>query len=140
MAVTQTFIPGYQAAVTINLEDLTVVGQVIGYSDDATALPKPVFGTRYRNTVRGQGVVSIDVSGHLSAETITALMTMNAIPIPVTYSIQMGEIGGLTDSGILSGLAVITNLTLGDDATANWSWSLTLESDGDPEYTPAVAP
>ena len=137
--MSQTFIPGYLASVEINAEDLTVVGQVVGYSDDATALPKPVFGTRYRNTVRGQGVVSIDVSGHLSAEVIGALMIMNALPDAVAYSIQIGELGGGTDSGILSGQAVITNLTLGDDATANWSWSLTLETDGDPIYTP-VAP
>jgi hypothetical protein len=135
----QTFIPGYLAAVTINAEDLTVVGQVIGYSDDATSLPKPVFGTRYRNTVRGQGVVSIDVSGHLSAEVIDALMVMNALPTSVLYAIQIGELAGATDSGSLTGSAVITNLTLGDDATANWSWSLTLESDGDPVFTP-VAP
>ena len=137
--MSQTFIPGYLAAVTINLEDLTVVGQVIGYSDDATALPKPVFGTRYRNTVRGQGVVSIDVSGHLSAEVTAALFTMNALPEAVDYEIQIGEASGATDSGVLTGKAVITNLTLGDDATANWSWSLTLETDGDPVYTP-VAP
>jgi hypothetical protein len=137
--MSQTFIPGYLAAVTINSEDLTVVGQVIGYSDDATALPKPVFGTRYRNTVRGQGVVSLDVSGHLSAEVVAALMVMNALPDAVEYSIQVGELGNATDSGILSGQAVITNLTLGDDATANWSWSLTLETDGDPVFTP-VAP
>ena len=135
----QTFIPGYLAAVEINSEDLTVIGQVLGYSDDATALPKPVFGTRYRNTVRGQGVVSIDVSGHLSAETVASLMVMNALPDAVTYSIQIGEISpGATDGGILSGSAVITNLSLGDDATANWSWSLTLETDGLPVYTPAT--
>ena len=137
--MSQTFIPGYLAEVTINLEDLTVVGQVIGYSDDATSLPKPVFGQRYRRTVRGQGVVSLDVSGHLSAEVTAALMTMNALPDPVAYTIQIGEAGAATDSGELSGSAVITNLTLGDDATSNWSWSLTLETDGDPVYTP-VAP
>ena len=136
--MSQTFIPGYLASVEIASEDLTVVGQVIGYSDDATALPKPVFGSRYRNTVRGQGVVSIDVSGHLSAEIVAALMVMNADPDPVDYSIQIGELGEDTDSGILAGNAVITNLTLGDDATANWSWSLTLETDGDPVYTPAT--
>ena len=140
MAIPQTFIPGYLASVEINAEDLTVVGQVIGYSDDATALPKPTFGPRYRNTVRGMGVVSLDVSGHLSKETVDALFVMNALPTAVTYSIQIGEEGGLTDSGVLSGSAVITNLTLGDDATANWSWSLTLETDGPPIFTPAVAP
>lgn len=137
--MSQTFIPGYLATVAINLEDLTVVGQVIGYSDDATALPKPVFGTRYRNTVRGQGVVSIDVSGHLSAEVTAALFEMNALPDAVAYTIQIGEAAANTDGGTLTGMAVITNLTLGDDATANWSWSLTLETDGDPVYTP-VAP
>ena len=134
----QTFIPGWLASVEIMAIDLSVIGQVIGYSDDHTALPKPVFGQSYRNTVRGQGVVSFDCSGHLSAETVADLFGINAADIAVDFSVQIGELGGDTDGGIMSGTGVITNLSIDDDATGNWAWSLTLESDGAPLYTPAV--
>lgn len=136
--MSQTWIPGYLATVSINAVDLTVVGQVIGYSDDATSLAKPVFGSRYRNTARGQGVVSLDCSGHVSAESIGDLFTMNALPGTVAYSVQVGEAGEATDGGVLTGDAVITNLSINDDATGQWAWSLTLETDGTPAYAPAT--
>ena len=136
--MSQTFIPGWQAEIEINLTDLTVVGNVIGYSDDATAVPKSVFGKKYRNTVRGQHVVTIDASGHLSAEIVPDLMAMNAIDIPVAFSIQIGTAAGATDGGTLDGTAVISNLSLNDDSEGNWSWSITMESDDEPTYTPVT--
>jgi len=126
------------AAITIGSDDLTVIGNVISYSDDATAVPKPVFGQRYRNTVRGQGVVTIGCSGHLSAELVSNLFALNAQADTVAYEIQIGEAAGPTDGGKMTGNAVITNLSIDDDSEGNWAWSLNLESDGVPVYTPVT--
>jgi len=134
----QTFIPGYMTAIEIGGDDLTLIGQVVSYSDDQTAVPKPTFGSKYRRTIAGQGLYSIDVSGHLSAEDTALLWALRATSAAVPWTIQVGELGEATDAGILGGTAVVTNLTMEADAEGNWSWSCTLEGDGAPTYTPAV--
>jgi len=136
--MSQTFIPGYMTEISLNGTDVTLIGQVTSYSDDQTAVPKPTFGTRYRRTIAGQSLYSIDVSGHLAAESAGDLWAIKAQTVPVAWSIQIGTQGEATDGGILSGDAVVTNLTMDADAEGNWSWSCTLEGDGDPTYTPAA--
>jgi predicted secreted protein len=134
----QTFIPGYLTEITLDGTDVTLIGQVTSYSDDQTAVPKPTFGTKYRRTIAGQSLYSIDVSGHLAAESAGDLWALKASSDAVAWSIQIGEAGAATDGGILAGNAVVTNLTMDSDAESNWSWSCTLEGDGDPTYTPAT--
>ena len=136
--MSQTFIPGYMTEITLAGTDVTLIGQVVSYSDDQTAVPKPTFGTRYRRTIAGQSVYSIDVSGHLAAESAADLWALKAGTAPIAWTIQVGTQGEATDGGALGGSAVVTNLTMESDAEGNWAWSCTLEGDGDPTYTPAV--
>jgi len=136
----ETFIPGYLTEITIGTDDLTLIGQVVSYSDDQTAVPKPTFGTRYRRTIAGQGLYSMDVNGHLAAEEVGTLWALRATADALPWTVQVGEAGGATDGGILGGNAVMTNLTMEADAEGNWSWSATLEGDGEPTYTAPVAP
>lgn len=134
--MSQTFIPGYLTEITIGGTDYTLIGQVVSFSDDQTAVPKPTFGTRYRRTIAGQGLYAIDVNGHLAAEEVANLWTMRAQSVPQAWTIQIGDAGGPTDGGILAGNAVVTNLTMEADAEGNWAWSCTLEGDGEPNLTP----
>ena len=136
----EVFIPGYMTEILIGVDDLTLVGNVVSYSDDQTAVPKPTFGSRYRRTIGGQSLYTIDVSGHLSAAEAPLLWAIRAVEGVQAWTIQIGELGLPTDSGIVTGLALVTNMTWEADAEANWAWSLTLEGDGIPEYTAAVAP
>lgn len=136
----QTFIQGYLTEITIGGTDYTLIGQVVSYSDDQAAVPKPTFGNRYRRTIAGQGLYTIDVNGHLAAEEVGNLWAMRGSNEPQDWTIQIGEAGGATDGGILAGDAVVTNLTMEADAEGNWAWSATLEGDGEPTYTPPAAP
>jgi len=135
-----TFIPGWQAAVDVGGSDLTLIGNVVGYSDDQTAVPKATFGSKYRRTIGGQGVYTLELSGHLSAEDAAALWALRAADGPQSWTVQMGDPGEATDAGIIGGSAIVTNLSFDDDAEGNWAWSLSLEGDGTPTYTPATPP
>lgn len=135
-----TFIPGYQAAITLGSDDVTLIANVLSFSDDQTAIPKSTFGTKYRRTIAGQGLFTVDVSGHLGVDETPTLWALRSQTDPVAVAIQVGELGGATDGGIISGSAVVTNLTYNTDSEGNWSWSATLEGDGEPEYTAPVAP
>ena len=42
----QTFIPGYHTEIEVGSDDLTLIGQVLSYSDDQNAVPKPTFGLK----------------------------------------------------------------------------------------------
>ncbi len=137
MAV-HTFIPGHMTDIQVGIENLTLTGQVVSFSDDQAAVPKPTFGTKYRRTITGQGTYSIDVSGHLAAEEVGSLWALRALEGAVPWSIQVGDIGTPTDGGIVDGDAVITNLTFEADAEGNWAWSMTLEGDGAPNFTAPV--
>lgn len=134
----ETFIPGYFTEIEIATEDYTLIANVTSFSDDQTAVPKPTFGSKYRRTIAGQGLYTIDVSGHLSAEKTAALWALRANPFPVAWSVAIGDQGQASDGGIVAGTAVVTNLTFEVDAEQNWAWSCTLEGDGEPTYTPAV--
>lgn len=134
--MTTTYVPGYLTEIEIGADDLTVIGQVVSYSDDAAAVPKPVFGQQSRNTVRGQKVYTIEVSGHLAAEFTGILFGLNTQPGAIPWQIQIGLAAAPTDGGLLTGDAVITNLTMDADAEGNWAWSMSLEGDGPADHTP----
>lgn len=136
--MSETFIPGYLTEIIVGADDLTLIGQVVSYSDDQNAVPKPTFGTKYRRTISGQGTYAIDISGHLAAEEVGTIFALRANPDAHNWNIQIGELGGATDGGVLNGAAIITNLTMEADAEANWAWSMTLEGDGAPVLTPPV--
>ena len=134
----QTFIPGWQAQITINVDDLTVVGNVLSIGRTRASLPKPVFGTPFRHEIVGQAAGTIAASGHLSAEVAPKLEALFAAATGHTYAIQIGVLGEDTDGGILGGILNITEYTIDDDAEGQWSWAITATMDGEPLYTPAV--
>ena len=136
------FIPGYQTEIEISGNDLTLVGSVVSYSDDQNAVPKPTFGTRYRRTIAGQGVYTIDVNGHLSASDAATLWAIRATEGPVAWQVTIGSdtAAPATEAGIINGSAIVTNMTWEADAEGNWAWSMTLEGDGVPIYAPPPAP
>jgi predicted secreted protein len=138
--MSQTFIPGYMTDITIGTDDLTLIGSVVSFSDDQGAVPKPTFGTRYRRTVQGQGSYTISVEGHLAAEEAATLWALRATEGTVAWTIGVGTVGEATDAGQVDGDAVITNMTWNADAEGNWAWSMTLEGDGAPAYTPPAGP
>ena len=132
----QTFIAGYLTEITLDAEDVTLIGNVVSFSDDQAAVPNPTFGTKYRRTIAAQGRYSIDVSGHLTAEQVGALWALRANTDPIAWSIVIGATGEATEAGTVAGTAVVTNLTFEADAEQNWAWSCTLEGDDAPTYTP----
>ena len=138
--MSETFIPGYQTEITIQLVDYTLIANVTSFSDDQTAVPKPTFGKRYRRTIAGQGLYTLEVSGHIAAEQTAALWALRASAASVPWTQQLGIMGDPTDGGAIGGNAVVTNLTWEVDAEQNWAWSASLEGDDEPTFTPAVAP
>ena len=129
------FLPGWKTAVTIDSEDLTIIGQTLGFSMDQTALPKPTFGQKSRNTIAGQQVATISIAGHVDETAAGILFGILDADQPVTYTIQIGEL--LTsDGGSIAGNGVLSNFTLDADADGQWAWSAELETDGDSTYTP----
>lgn len=136
--MSQTFIPGRMTEIEIATNDLTLIGNVVSFSDDQTAVPKPTFGKRYRRTVVGLGAYAIDVAGHLAAEEMGTLWGIRSAEGVQAWSIQIGTLGEATDGGILAGNAAVTNLSFEADAEGNWAWSCTLEGDDAPTHTPAT--
>jgi len=105
----QTFIPGWQAEITIDVEDLTVVGNVLNFTRTRASLPKPVFGTPFRHEIVGQAAGTLACSGHMSAEIAPKLELLFAAAVGHPYSMQVGTLGGDTDGGKYQG---ILNLSL----------------------------
>lgn len=134
----QTFIPGWESEITINSEDLTVVGNVLSFTRTKASNPKPVFGQQFRNELPGQAGGALSASGHISTEKVQALEAMFDAATSVDYSIQAGTAGDLTDGGQWTGLLVVTELTIDTDAEGEWEWSIAATLDGAPLYTPAV--
>lgn len=134
----QTFIPGWESEITINSEDLTVVGNVLSFTRTKASNPKPVFGQQFRNELPGQAGGSLSANGHMSIEKVEALEEMFNAATSVEYSIQAGTAGGDTDAGQWTGLLVVTELTIDTEAEGEWEWSISATLDGEPLYTPAV--
>lgn len=133
--MSQTFIPGWETTITINTEDLTVVGNVLSFTRTKASNPKPVFGQPFRHELPGQGGGTLSANGHVSVEKLPALETMLALTIPVAYTIQVGTLAGPTEAGDYAGNLVITEFTLDTDAEGEWEWTLNATLDGEPAYT-----
>ena len=136
--MTQTFVPGWQTTITINSEDLTVVGNVLGFTRTKASNPKPVFGQDFRHELPGQAGGSLSAQGHVSTEKIAGLETMFNSEVPVAYTLQAGTPAGATDAGSWAGNLVITEYTLDTDAEGEWEWTINATLDGAPTYTPAT--
>ena len=136
--MSQTFIPGWETEITINTEDLTVIGNVIGFTRTRASNPKPIFGSDFRRENTGQGGGTLSANGHCSTEKITALEALYDSNVSVPYTLQMGTAGGDTDGGAWAGELVITELTYDVDAEGEWDWSINATLDGKPAYTPPV--
>lgn len=134
----QTFIPGWQAVISINTEDLTVIGNVLSFTRSKGSQPKPVFGQPFRNEIPGQGSGTIDAQGHVSVEKVGALETMFNSEVSVPYAIEAGVSGTATDAGSWAGNLVVTEYTLDSDAEGEWEWTISATLDGIPVFTPGA--
>ena len=135
--MTTTFIPGYLAEIEIDTEDYTIFANVLGISSTKNAPRKPVFGRTASQVISGQASWSGEMSGHLAAEgPLAELLATYAKSELVTYTIQIGEAGGPTDGGTLSGELTLSSLDISDDAEGEWDFSSGFEIDGEPLHTP----
>lgn len=134
--MSQTFIPGYMASISIDSEDLTVVGNVLSIDLTKGGLPKSVFGQQWRNTASGQISGSISVSGHLSVEIAPLLMPLIEAETPIPIVVYMGDEGGAIDGGSNAGNIVVTGLSESADSEGEWEWTIEGELDGALVYTP----
>ena len=134
----QTFIPGWQTTTTVDLEDLPVIANQFQMTRTWGSLPKAVFGSAFRQEVKGQGGGTVSMSGHISTEKQAALETTLAKTTGVAYVFQVGEDGGATDAGSYAGTLIITEFTMEAGAEDEWDWSMSATLDGAPAYTPAA--
>ena len=134
-----TFIPGYQTSYTIELTDIGIYGNVLSIRRSKSAPKKPVFGTQAQQAISGQTSASISAAGHVAvAGPIADLWSWFESEVPVSFAIQIGELGGTTDGGILDGDMVVTSLEISTDAEGEFEWSLSGDVDGAIAHTPAV--
>jgi hypothetical protein len=134
--VTDSFIPGWETGLTINLIDVGVIGNVLSLDQTRAGLSKPVFGTPHRRELPGQRSGTLTASGHVSKEKLPDLQALIESDVAVAYVIEVGLDAGALDAGEYAGQLVITQLTLDSDAEDQWSWSLAGNLDGAPTYTP----
>ena len=134
-----TFIPGYQTSYTIELTDIGIYGNVLSIRRSKSAPKKPVFGTQAQQTISGQTSASISAAGHVAvAGPIADLWSWFESEVPVSFAIQIGELAGTTDGGILSGDLVVTSLEISTDAEGEFEWSISGDVDGALAHTPAA--
>ena len=134
----EIFIPGFATEITLGGDDFTIVGNVLTFNRARAALPKPVFGQKFRNELSGQGSGTLSADGHLSVASVPLLEAMYESADAVPYIIQAGELGEGTDAGLWTGELVITQLDISTDAENEWEWSLAGNLNGAPLYTPPV--
>lgn len=134
-----TFIPGYQAEMTLNLVDIGIFGNVLNVRRAKNAPGKAVFGSQQRKTISGIITGGFSANGHVAASgPIASLFTAFELETPVAYDIQIGESGGATDGGTLTGNCILTGLDITTDAEGEWEWSISADFDGDVTHTPAA--
>lgn len=132
-----TFIPGWQATVTINSENLTAIGSAFNIQHSPNVIVKKHFGTQYSDRIAGKLDVTFSASGNISAEQAAALHALVIAQAPVTFSLQMGTAASASDGGLFSGSCLLSNLSFNVDADGDWAWSLDAGSAGEVTYTPA---
>jgi len=132
-----TFIPGYLGTLMLNGEDVSAMISGATLSLTRNALNKPTLGQPWGYAIAGQRAGSISYNGHLSAEQAADLQTIYMSEVPVAFSFQIGEGGGETDAGLYTGNAIVTELSHDVGADAEWDWSLSYQTTGPVNYTPA---
>lgn len=132
-----TFIPGQLATVTINSENLTLIGSVFNLNISRNVIAKKHFGTDDTDRISGKRDINFSANGNISAEQMGALNTLAETAAPVTFSLQIGTASAATDAGLYSGSCIISNLTVSVDADGDWAWSLDAGAHGVVTYTPA---
>lgn len=130
-----SFVPGWQATITLDSENLTATGSVIQLQLSRQSLPKPVFGSKARRTLAGQITGTISAQGHITADAYEALDAAFRKDAAVPITIQMGTATSATDAGSYAGNVVLTQLTAEANADGEWDYSYTAEFDGDATYT-----
>jgi len=135
--MTMTWIPGYLGTISIDGDDYTVVGNVLTLDGAKTTPRKPVFGQSAQDVISGQKAWSLSASGHVAAEApVVELFAAFSAEVPLDFIIQIGEAGGVTDTGTLTGTLVISSLSISSDAEDEWTWSLSAEASGEVDHTP----
>jgi predicted secreted protein len=137
LPIMPTFIPGYLGTLMLNGEDVSAMISGATLSLTRNALNKPTLGQPWGFSIAGQRAGSISYNGHLSAEQAADLQTIYMSEVPVAFSFQMGEGGGETDAGLYTGNAIVTELSHDVGADAEWDWSLSCQTTGPVNYTPA---
>ena len=135
---TPTWIPGYMAAIEIDTNDLTVVGNVLSIDISKVVNPKPVFGQKWRNSASGQLSGTISAGGHQSVEIIPLFLPMMEKETPLAFTIYVGDEAGTIDAGEYAGNLILSSYQTGDDAEGEWDWTLEGELDGPITFTPFV--
>jgi len=134
----QTFVPGWDTQVTINAEDLTVVGNLLSFVRSRASQPKPVFGQKSQREIPGQGSGTIGVNGHVSAEKVASLEAIIEANASVTYQIIGGNATDSTEIGQWDGQMTVTELGMEAAADGEWDFVLSGTMDGWPTYTPVT--
>lgn len=133
----QTFIPGFQATVTLNSDDISAIGNVVSLNLTRNVMVKNVFGAGSANSLGGQRSGTFSASGHVSAEMIGNLVAMFEEDSSIDFSIQIGEASGATDGGTYTGKCNISSFTVEANADGEWDWSIQATTDGAVTHTPA---
>lgn len=138
MTTEQTFIPGFQATVTLDAEDVSAIGNVLSLNLNRNNMSKPVFGSKYARSLGGQRTGTFSASGHISVEKLAALVALFNGDDPISFSIQVGEAAGTTDAGLFEGKCNVTSFGIEANADGEWDWSLDAATDGAVSHTPAA--
>ena len=134
--MTNSYIPGWQSGVTINLVDVGVIGNVLSLDQTRASLPKPVFGKPHRDELPGQRSGTLSASGHVTVEKLSDLQALIESDVAVAYTLDVGTAGGALDAGQYAGSLVVSQLTLDSDAEDQWSWAIQATLNGAPALTP----
>lgn len=134
--MSQTFIPGWQTDVTVDLEDLTVIANAFSMTRTWGSQPKPVFGSSFRNEIKGQGGGTVSLAGHVSVEKLPAMEGIFDKETSVAYVFEVGTDGGATEAGTYTGFMVINEATIEAGAEDEYDWTIGATLDGKPVYAP----
>lgn len=130
-----TFIPGWEATVLLNADDISAIGSVTSLSKTRNIMTKPTFGNQYSHSLGGQKVGSFSASGHVSAEQVSDLDSAFNSDLPIAFSIQIGTAGSATDGGMYTGDCVLSDFTIEANADGEWDWSIEAQTSGTVTYT-----
>lgn len=132
-----TFIPGYEAVLTINSDNVTAISSSATVTENRNVVTKNHFGSPYSEQIAGKRSASVSASGNLSAEQAYALRDSFDTG-DVTATVQWGTASGDTDAGLHSLDVILTSLEWAINADGDATWSVQGVSSGVVSYTPAA--